>query len=157
MQYLYQEAIVRPIFEKWRKILRLEEGWDVKLELVDDESFQKTGDFKIDPTDRKAILMLNSRNPRQENPEEVICHELLHLKLYPLDQLTETLIEGHYEPGSGAYHVVYTQFMVMLETTVEELAKCLLAQFGMDKNLSYGRCQGMKSFNQLYDGLKPLE
>ena len=114
MQYLYQEAIVRPIFEKWRKILRLEEGWDVKLELVEDESFQKTGDFKIDPTDRKAILMLNSRNPRQENPEEVICHELLHLKLYPLDQLTETLIEGHYEPGSGAYHVVYTQFMVCL-------------------------------------------
>ena len=69
MKYLYQEATVRPIFEKWRKILRLEESWDVRLELVDDEAFQKTGDFKIDPTDRKAILMLNSWNPRQENPE----------------------------------------------------------------------------------------
>ena len=157
MKYLYQEATVRPIFEKWRKILRLEESWDVRLELVDDEAFQKTGDFKIDPTDRKAILMLNSWNPRQENTEEVICHELLHLKLYPLDQLTETLIDGHYEEGSGAYNVVYTQFMVMLETTVEELAKCFLARYGADKSLSYGRCQGMKSFNQLYDGLKPLD
>ena len=70
---------------------------------------------------------------------------------------TETLIDGHYEEGSGAYNVVYTQFMVMLETTVEELAKCFLARYGADKSLSYGRCQGMKSFNQLYDGLKPLD
>ena len=36
MKYLYQEATVRPIFEKWRKILRLEESWDVRLELVED-------------------------------------------------------------------------------------------------------------------------
>ena len=43
------------------------------------------------------------------------------------------------------------------EATVEELAKCFLARYGADKSLSYGRCQGMKSFNQLYDGLKPLD
>lgn len=157
MQCAYREDTVRPIFERWLKILRLTESWDIVLELVDDEDFRKTGDLKIDPEDRKAILMLNARNPRQENPEEVICHELLHLKLYPLDQLTETLIDGHYESGSGAYDVVYTQFMVMLETTVEELTKCFLAQFGENKELSYGRCRGQKSFNELYDGLKPLE
>ncbi|WP_322172554.1 hypothetical protein [Acutalibacter caecimuris] len=154
--YTYTQESIQPIFTKWRSRLRLEEGWDVKLELVDDPAFTKTGDFKIDPTDRKAILLLNARNPRQENPEEVICHELLHLKLYPLDQLTETLIDSHYQQGTPAYSALYTQFMVMLETTVEEMAKCWLSAFGEDKALSYGRCREMKSFNQLYDGLKSL-
>ena len=62
---------VKPLFDKWIEILRLKNVWDVKLELIDDESFWKTGDFKIDPDDRKAILMLNASNPKQENTEEV--------------------------------------------------------------------------------------
>ncbi len=150
-----QEALL-PVFEKWRGLLRLKESWDVRLEMVDDEGFTKTGDFKIDPTDRKAVLLLNRRNPKGENLEEVICHELLHLKLYPLDQLTEGLIDAHYSEGSPEYSAMYTQFMVNLEITVEELAKCWLEAFGDNKELSYGRCHGMKSFNELYDGLKPL-
>ena len=147
---------VNPLFEKWIGILRLKNVWDVKLELIDDESFGKTGDFRIDPDDRKAILMLNASNPKQENIEEVIVHELLHLKLYPLDQLTEGLIDGHYEQGSPAYNTIYTQFMTMLEQTVEEMTKCFLLKYGDNKELSYGRCKTMKSFNELYDGLKPL-
>ena len=43
------------------------------------------------------------------------------------------------------------------QTTVEELAKCFLLEFGENKEFSYGRCRGMKSFNDLYDGLKSLE
>ena len=144
------------IFEKWVEILRLKNNWDIQLKIMNEESFWKTGDFKVDPTDRKAILMLNGLNPKQENMEEVIVHELLHLKLYPLDQLTEGLIEGHYEEGSPAYETIYTQFMEMLEITVEELTKCYLGAFGENKELSYGRCAGTKSFNELYDGLKPL-
>ena len=144
------------IFEKWVEILRLKNNWDIQLKIMKEESFWKTGDFKVDPTDRKAILMLNGLNPKQENMEEVIVHELLHLKLYPLDQLTEGLIEGHYEEGSPAYETIYTQFMVMLEITVEELTKCYLGAFGENKELSYGRCAGTKSFNELYEGLKPL-
>ena len=79
---------VNPIFDKWLDILRLRNNWDIKLELINDDNFKKTGDFKIDPDDRKAILMINAKNPKNENVEEVIIHELLHLKLYPLDQLT---------------------------------------------------------------------
>ena len=122
-----------------------------------DPAFHKTGDIKIDCDDRKAILMLNVLSPKQENLEEVIVHELLHLKLYPLDQLTEGLIDAHYERETPAHDAVYTQFMIMLEQTVEELAKCYLGAFGENKELSYGRCRTMKSFNELYDGLKPLE
>lgn len=79
---------VNPIFDKWLDILRLRNNWNIKLELINDDNFKKTGDFKIDPDDRKAILMINAKNPKNENVEEVIIHELLHLKLYPLDQLT---------------------------------------------------------------------
>lgn len=148
--------LVNPLFNKWLDILRLKNVWDIKLDLVNDEHFWKTGDFKIDPDDRKAILMLNARNPKQENPEEVIIHELLHLKLYPLDQLTEGLIDGHYQHDTAEYNTIYNQFMTMLEQTVEELTKCFLLQFGENKELSYGRCKAMKSFNDLYDGLKSL-
>ena len=66
----------QPIFEAWLTRLRLNNHWDVRLELVDDEKFLKTGDFQIDPDDRKAVLKLNAINPKQENIEEVIIQEL---------------------------------------------------------------------------------
>ena len=47
--------------------------------------------------------------------------------------------------------------MTSLEQTVEELAKCWLLEFGEDRELSFGRCRSMKSFEELYDGLKNLE
>ena len=34
------------IFDKWIRILRLENNWDVKLELISDENFNKTGDIR---------------------------------------------------------------------------------------------------------------
>ena len=62
------------LFDKYCKKLRITPGWDVKLELVDDPSWTKTGDFKIDCDDKKAVLLLNVNNPKQENFEEVIGH-----------------------------------------------------------------------------------
>ena len=67
-------------------------GWDISLEIVRDEHWRKSGDIKIDCDGRKAIVMLNAKNRKQSNLEEVICHELMHLKMYPLDQVTEGLI-----------------------------------------------------------------
>lgn len=148
---------LRRLFETWCRKLRLTPAWDLKLELVEDPAWRKTGDFKIDCDDRKAILMLNVLAPKQENPEEVIVHELLHLKLYPLDQLTESLIVSHYEEGSPAQDFAYRQFFTALEQTVEELAKCFLLEFGENRELSFGRCRGMKSFDELYDGLRSIE
>ena len=151
-----REEIYR-IFEKWCEKLRLKNSWDVKLEFVEDLSWRKTGDFKVDCDDRKAILLLNITNPKQENLEEVIVHELLHLKMYPLDQVTESLIVSNYEEGSSTYNFAYYQFFTTLEQTVEEMTKCFLMEFGENRNLSYGRCEKQKSFNELYDGLKNLE
>ena len=151
------EAHLNELLCKWRRILRLEESWDVKLEIVMDSSFHKTGDFKVDCTDKKAILLLNGANPKQENLEEVIVHELMHLKMYPLDQVTESLIISHFEEGTPARDFAYRQFFTALEITVEELAKCFLLEFGEDRELSYGRCSLEKSFNELYDGLNNID
>ena len=76
---------VTALFEKYIRKLRITPVWDVRLEFVEDPAWPKTGDFRIDCDDRKAILLLNAASPRQENIEEVIVHELMHIKMYPLD------------------------------------------------------------------------
>ena len=144
------------LFDKWCKKLRITPQWDVKLELVQDFEWKKTGDCKIDPTDRKAILMLNVANPKQENMEEVIVHELMHIKMYPLDQVCESLIVNNFKEGTNGYNFAYQQFFENLEVTVEELTKCFLLEFGENRSLSYGRCSKGKSFNELYDDLKAI-
>ena len=147
---------ITALFDKYTKKLRIASNWDVKLEFVEDPKWRKTGDFKIDCDDKKAVLMLNAANPKQENMEEVIIHELMHIKMYPLDQVTESLITANFEEGTPGYDFAYTQFFNALEQTVEELSKCFLLEFGEDKEFSYGRCKNMKSFNELYDGLNSI-
>lgn len=148
---------IEALFDKWCRKLRISPQWDVKLELVQDPAWRKTGDFKIDPDDRKAVLLLNAANPKQENMEEVIVHELMHIKMYPLDQVCESLITSTFEEDSAARNFAYSQFFSSLEATVEEMTKCFLLEFGENKELSYGRCKLMKSFDELYDGLQKIE
>ena len=145
------------LFDKYIKKLRITPAWDVRLEFVEDPAWPKTGDFRIDCDDRKAILLLNTVNPKQENLEEVIVHELMHIKMYPLDQVTESLITNCFEEGSAAGRFAYQQFFTTLEQTVEELTKCFLLEFGENKEFSYGRCRRQKSFNDLYEGLNNSE
>ena len=145
------------LFDKWTQKLRLVPAWDIRLEWVEDPAWRKTGDFKVDCDDKKAIILLNAINPKQENLEEVLVHELMHLKLYPLDQVTEGLITGTFEEGTPGYDLAYMGFFTTLEQTVEELTKCFLLEFGENKELSFGRCRMRKSFSELYDGLKSIE
>ena len=147
--------ILHERFNFWLDVLRLKNNWDIRLECIEDETFKKTGDFKVDPDDKKAVIMINVLNPKYENLEEVIVHELLHLKLYPLDQLTEDLIDTYIEKETKAHDFAYRQFMIKLEQTVEELTKCFLLEYGANKTLSYGRVKAKKGYNALYDGLKP--
>ena len=81
----------------------------------------------------------------------------MHLKMYPLDQVTESLIVNTFEECSPAQGFAYQQFFTALEQTVEELTKCFLLEFGEDRAFSYGRCAGHKSFNDLYEGLNNIE
>lgn len=153
---MIDEEKILKLFDYWCKKLRVYAYWDVKLEFVTDPQWRKTGDLKIDCDDKKAIVFINSVNPKQENLEEVIVHELFHLKMYPLDQVTESLITANFMEGIPEYEFAYTQFFMALEQTVEELTKCFLLEFGDNRTLSYGRCKNIKSYNELYDGLKNL-
>ena len=148
---------VREIFDKYTKKLRIVPEWDIRLEFVEDEDWKKTGDFKIDPTDKKAILMLNAASPKDENIEETIVHELMHIKLYPLDQVCESMIINMFEEGSKEQNFAYQTFFETLEVTVEELAKCFLLEYGENKEFSFGRMEKIKSFNELYEGLRKLD
>lgn len=89
--------------------------------------------------------MLNVATPTQENIEEVIIHELMHIKMYPLNQVTESLITNCFKEGTVASKFAYQQFFTALEQTVEELAKCFLYEFGENKEFSYGRCRKQKT------------
>ncbi len=152
-----QKNELQRLVNQYSAKLRITPVWDVKLEFVEDPAWRKTGDIKIDCDDRKAILMLNATNPKQENLEEVIVHELMHLKMYPLDQVTESLIINAFEEGTTAQNFAYQQFFTALEQTVEELTKCFLLEIGENRNLSFGRCAKGKSFDELYNGLKALK
>lgn len=154
---LYTKEKLNELCKEWCSKLRVTPHWDVKLELIEDKEWPKTGDIKIDCTDGKAIVMLNIGNPKQENLEEVLVHELFHLKMYPLDQVTESLILSHYKEGTPECSFAYYQFFSALELTVEELTKCFLQEKGENKDFSFGRCEKRKSFNELFDELKNLE
>ncbi len=153
---MWNEDEAKKLLKKWVKKLRITPGWDVTLVMVREE-WRKSGDIKIDCDDRKAVLLLNAHNPSQTNMEVVIVHELMHLKMYPLDQVTEGLIQAHCAEGSPESDFAYGQFFTALEQTVEELTKCFLLRSGKDKELSFGRAMAQKSFDELYKGLKNLE
>jgi hypothetical protein len=127
------------LLRKWQKNLRLQD-WDIKLYPVEKE-WRKTGDIKIDSDDRVAVLMINTYNPKQTNLEELIIHELLHLKLWGLDQMVDSMIRIVYDNAENdpKKDLVYTHFMTTLESTTNDLAKSFLEQGGEDKEISFGR------------------
>lgn len=126
---------------KWQDVLRLRD-WDIKLELVTNE-WRKTGDVKIDQDDKKAILLINNHNPKQTNVESVIIHELLHVKLWGMDQMIESLLHCVYgdDQSDPKFSFVYTQFMELLEQTTEDLAKGYKDLGAENKTISFGRIQ----------------
>ena len=136
-----QIETLQQYLSKWQDILRLRD-WDIRITAVNTE-WRKTGDIKIDADDKKAVLMINSVNPKQENLEEVVIHELLHLKLWAMDQMLEELLFSVFgeDENDPKRQFAYTQFMTLLESTVEDLAKAFLSIAGDNKELSFGRVQ----------------
>lgn len=104
--------------------------------------WRKSGDIKIDLEDKKAILLINQVS-KCENLEELVVHELLHLKLYGMDQIIENLLSIVYgeKEKDPKKEFASTQFMMLLESTVEDLAKGYLAANRNQKALSFGRLE----------------
>lgn len=63
-------------FKTWCDKLRLTPAWDMRLEWVDDAGWRKTGDLKIDCDGKRAIVMLNGADPKQENLRRWSCMSL---------------------------------------------------------------------------------
>ena len=124
--------------DTWQDILRLRD-WDIVIQIVE-TPWRKSGDIKIDREDKKAVLLIN-HTPKCENLEELVIHELLHVKLYAMDQMIEDLLSSIYgdEKKDPKREFAYTQFMVLLESTVEDLTKGYLAATGSQQSLSFGR------------------
>lgn len=132
---------IKDILSRWQNILRLRD-WDIKLELVN-QNWRKTGDVKVDRDDKKAVLMLNVYNPTSQNVEEIIIHELLHIKLWDMDQMLERFLHGVFEndPDDPRFQFAYNQFMVLLESTVEDLTKGYMEVGAENKELCFGRLE----------------
>jgi hypothetical protein len=128
----------RAILARWQPTLRLAD-WDIDLRLVTG-AWRKSGDVKVDLDDRKAVLLLNAE-PRSENLEETIVHELVHLRLYAMDQMLEELLDAVFGTDADEPRRAFaeTRFMTLLESTTEDLAKALLGAGGNSAPLSFGR------------------
>lgn len=126
---------------RWQDILRLRD-WDIVVKIVRTK-WRKSGDIKIDLEDKKAVLLINHA-PKCTNLEELVVHELLHLKLYGMDQMLEDLLSIVYgaKEDDPKREFAYTQFMMALESTVEDLTKGYLSVAGSRESLSFGRLQG---------------
>ena len=140
-EVLFNENELLQYLNKWQKILRLKD-WDIKLELVTKE-WRKTGDIKIDQSDKTAILLINNFNPKYTAIEAVIIHELLHIKLYGMDQMIETLLHCVYGDNKNdpKFSFAYSQFMELLEVTTEDLTKGYVELGADEKGISFGRIQ----------------
>ena len=132
------EDDARVVLARWQPILRLAD-WDIDLLLVT-SAWRKSGDVKVDLDDRKAVLLLNAE-PRSENLAETIVHELVHLRLYALDQMLVDLLDAVFGTVADEPRRAFAEarFMTLLESTTEDLAKALLATSGSPAPLSFGR------------------
>lgn len=131
---------IEEYLNRWEDILRLRD-WDVSIKIVKSK-WRKSGDIKIDLDDKKAVLLVNYI-PKCTNLEELVIHELLHLKLYGMDQMIESLLSIVFckKENDSKREFAHNQFMMLLESTVEDLTKGYLAATKSQRPLSFGRLQ----------------
>jgi hypothetical protein len=125
------------LMNKWQGILRLRD-WDLSLRIVEKE-WRKSGDIKIDTSNKKAVMLINN-NPTCTNMEELVVHELLHLKLWGMDQMIEDLINQVFGETveDKKREFAMNQFFGILEPTVEDLTKAFLKANDCKEELSNG-------------------
>jgi predicted metal-dependent hydrolase len=113
---------------RWQRKLRLRD-WNISVKIIR-TMWRKSGDIKVDLENRKATLLINYK-PKCLNLEEIVVHELLHIKLYGLDQMIEDLINILYgKRRTKKRRFAWNQFMSLLETTVEDLTKGYISSKG---------------------------
>jgi len=109
----------------WQGTLCLRD-WDITIKIVR-KPWRKSGDIQADLENKKAVILINQK-PKCKDIEEIVVHELLHIKLYGLDQMIEDLINLLYSKRkTKKRQFAWNQFMFQLETTVDDLTKGYLS------------------------------
>ena len=132
----------REILRRWQGLLRLSD-WDIELRVVDPETnWRKRGDVKIDTANRMAIVLVRG-DVQQRHLEELVIHELLHIRLYALDQMIEELMNCFYgkDAADSKRSFAHSTFMEILESTTEDLTKALMDASGSSGELSFRRLE----------------
>lgn len=129
---------VSDLLAKWQDILRLSD-WDIRFEIVRTR-WRKRGDIKIDQCNKSAVLMIHQAADAA-HVEEIVIHELMHLRLWGLDQMLEDLFSALYgsDDEDPRKSFAYTQFMKILEATAQDITKALLTVAGKAPGLAFSR------------------
>ncbi len=132
------EAQIENYLAEWKNILRLND-WDIKSLLITQE-WRKSGDIKIDRDNKMATVMIHESVP-EEHLEEVVVHELLHLRIYGMDQMLEETINILFGNDDKDPKKIFAMnaFFVELESTVENLTKALMAAHGKQSEFWFKR------------------
>ncbi|NMC99021.1 MAG: hypothetical protein GYA62_04805, partial [Bacteroidales bacterium] len=71
------------LLKHWQTKLLLND-WDLSIEIVEfkRKDYRQSGDIKVFPEKKKAIILLTNNPFREE--ESVLVHELVHLVLWDL-------------------------------------------------------------------------
>ena len=126
---------------KWQPLLSLSD-WDIRSVIVKKKDWRKSGDVKIDESNRMAAVMIKS-DLDPAYLEQVVVHELLHIKLWGLDQMIEESLNALFgeEDSEGKRIFAQGQFMRELESTTQDLARALLDVSGFEGDYLFNRVQ----------------
>lgn len=113
----------------WQEILGLTE-WTLRAELVSGP-WRKSADLRHDLPNRLAVVLVHE-SVAPEHLDEVVVHELVHLRLGGLDRMMEDLLVSLYgeDEKDPRRRFAYAQFMDRLETTTQDLTRSFLALSG---------------------------
>ena len=95
-----RKALIEDILRKWQKILRLSE-WKIKVSTgAHLHPKEKWGEIRILDNIFRAEIQISTLCP-EEDLQEVVIHELLHLLTYPLRQFFYKTLEQLTRPSEG--------------------------------------------------------
>lgn len=144
-----ERCIMKPVDEKsideclakWQPLLSLSD-WDIRSLVVQKMDWRKSGDVKIDESNRMAAVMIKS-DLDPAYLEQVVVHELLHIKLWGLDQMIEEPLNALFgeEDSEGKRYFAQGQFMRELEATTQDLTRALLDASGFEGDYLFNRVQ----------------
>jgi hypothetical protein len=131
---------IKSCIDKWKQPFSLSD-WDIRPVVVE-PPWRKSGDVKIDESNRMAALMVRS-DLEPSFLEEVVVHELLHIKLWGLDQMLEGALNALFgeDLEEGKRTFAQDRFMDQLETVTQDITRAIMSASGHEGEYMFDRVQ----------------